>query len=164
MGIIRVRMISGESTIFGTHPHDRTYRTYYITSAWENTLAFVREKGLDDYFTTDYTVTDVRYQSYTPRFMPQNYLKGNSHVFFSCENTVQILLPERFDQDDMVASVTRATDPVPAEQWDAWLDASRPVALMTRPGRLVQIILTNEKGETKLVTRYIYEADIPAGD
>ena len=35
---------------------------------------------------------------------------------------------------------------------------------MTRPGRMVQIILTNSKGETKLVTRYIYEADIPAAD
>ncbi len=162
MGIIRVRMLSGESTIFGTHPHDRKYRTYYITSTWENTLAFVREKGLDAYFTTDYTVTDVRYQSYTPRFMLSSYGIGCSHVFFSCEDTIQIILPERFDQDDMAASVTRATDPVPAEQWTAWLDASRPVALMTRLGRMVQIILTNEKGETKLVTRYIYEADIPA--
>ena len=164
MGIIRVRMISGDSTIFGTHPHDRKYRTYYITSAWENTLAFVREKGLDAHFTADYTVTDVRYQSYTPRFMLSSYGMGGSHVFFSCEDTIQIILPERFDGDDMAASVTRATDPVPAEQWTTWLEASRPVALMTRPGRLVQIILTNEKGETKLVTRYIYEADIPAGD
>jgi hypothetical protein len=60
--------------------------------------------------------------------------------------------------------VTRATDPVPAEKWDAWLEASRPVALMTRPGRMVQIILTNGEGETRLVTRYIYEADIPAAD
>ena len=60
--------------------------------------------------------------------------------------------------------MTRATDPVPAEQWDAWLEASRPVALMTRPGRMVQIILTNGEGETRLVTRYIYEADIPAAD
>ncbi|MBQ4112729.1 MAG: hypothetical protein IJD38_08030, partial [Clostridia bacterium] len=162
MGIIRVRMISGDSTIFGTHPHDRKYRTYYITSTWENTLAFVREKGLDAYFTADYTVTDVRYQSYTPRFMLSSYGMGGSHVFFSCEDTIQIILPERFDGDDMAASVTRATNPVPAEQWTAWLDASRPVALMTRPGRMVQIILTNEKGETKLVTRYIYEADIPA--
>lgn len=161
MGIIRIRMISGDSTIFGTHPHDRKYRTYYITSTWENTLAFVREKGLDAYFTTDYTVTDVRYQSYTPRFKLSSFGMGGSHIFFSCEDTIQIILPERFDQDDMAASVTRATDPVPAEQWTAWLDASRPVALMTRPGRMVQIILTNEKGETKLVTRYIYEADIP---
>ncbi len=161
IGIIRARMISGESTIFGTHPHDRKYQTYYVTSAWENTLAFVREKGLDAYFTAEYTVTDVRYQSYTPRFMLSSYGMGGSHVFFSCEDTVQIILPEHFDRDDMVASVTRATDPVPAEDWNAWLNASRPVALMTRPGRMVQIILTNEKGETKLVTRYIYEADIP---
>lgn len=87
---------------------------------------------------------------------------GGSHVFFSCEDTIQIILPERFDRDDMVASVTRATDPVPAEQWDAWLEASRPVALMTRPGVLVQIILTNADGETRLVTRYLYDTDMPA--
>ena len=165
IGIIRGRMLAGSPHMMeGSHPSDRRYQTYYITSAWENTLAFVREKGLDAYFTADYTVTDVRYQSYTPRFMLSSYGMGGSHVFFSCEDTIQIILPERFDQDDMAASVTRATDPVPAEQWDAWLEASRPVALMTRPGRRVQIILTNDKGETKLVTRYIYEADIPAGD
>ena len=163
IGIIRGRMLAGSPHMMqGSHPSDRKYQTYYITSAWENTLAFVREKGLDAYFTTDYTVTDVRYQSYTPRFMLNRYGIGCSHVFFSCEDTVQILLPEHFDRDDMVTAVTRATDPVPAEQWTAWLEASRPVALMTRPGRMVQIILTNEKGETKLVTRYIYEADIPA--
>lgn len=164
MGIIRVRMISGDSTIFGTHPHDRKYRTYYITSTWENTLAFVREKGLDAYFTADYTITDVRYQSYTPRFMLSSYGMGGSHVFFSCEDTIQIILPERFERNDLTAAVTRATDPVPTEQWDAWLEASRPVALMTRPGRMVQIFLTNGEGETRLVTRYIYEADIPAAD
>lgn len=162
MGIIRARAV--ESSIMGTHPHDRQYVTYYVTSAWENTLAFVREKGLDAHFNADYTITDVRYQSYTPRFMLNGFGMGGSHVFFSCEDTIQIILPERFDQDDMAASVTHATDPVPTEQWTAWLEASRPVALMTRPGRLVQIILTNEKGETKLVTRYIYEADIPAAD
>lgn len=162
IGIIRGRMLAGSPHMMeGSHPSDSKYQTYYITSTWENTLAFVREKGLDAYFTADYTVTDIRYQTYTPRFMLSSYGIGCSHVFFSCEDTIQIILPERFDQDDMVASVTRATDPVPAEDWTAWLEASRPVALMTRPGRMVQIILTNEKGETKLVTRYIYEADIP---
>jgi hypothetical protein len=162
MGIIRARAV--ESSIMGTHPHDRQYVTYYVTSAWENTLAFVREKGLDAHFTADYTITDVRYQSYTPRFMFNGFGMGGSHVFFSCEDTIQIILPERFERNDLAAAVTRATDPVPAEKWDAWLEASRPVALMTRPGRMVQIILTNSKGETKLVTRYIYEADIPAAD
>ena len=84
-----------------------------------------------------------------------------SYVFFSCENTVQIQLLDSFNGRDVVDSVTRATDPVPAEQWDAYLESSRPVALMTRPGYMVQIILENAKGETKLVTRYIYETDIP---
>ena len=77
---------------------------------------------------------------------------------------MQIRLLDSFDGHDITDAVTRATDPVPAEDWNAWLEASRPVALMTRPGRMVQIILTNDKGETKLVTRYIYEADIPATD
>ena len=162
MGIIRACAV--ESSIMGTHPHDRQYVTYYVTSAWENTLAFVREKGLDAHFTTDYTITDVRYQSYAPRFMLNGFGMGGSHVFFSCEHTIQIILPERFARNDLTAAVTRATDPVPTEQWDAWLEASRPVALMTRPGRMVQIILTNGDGETRLVTRYIYEADIPAAD
>lgn len=162
MGIIRARAV--ESTIMGTHPHDRQYVTYYVTSAWENTLSFVREKGLDAHFTTDYTITDVRYQSYAPRFMLNGFGMGGSHVFFSCEDTIQIILPERFERNDLTAAVTRATDPVPAEKWDAYLNASRPVALMTRPGRMVQIILTNGEGETRLVTRYIYEADIPAAD
>ena len=43
-----------------------------------------------------------------------------------------------------------------------YLTASRPVALMTRPGVLVQIILTNADGETRLVTRYLYDTDMPA--
>ncbi len=159
MGIIRARV--AHYTIQGTHPHDRQYQTYYVTSAWENTLAFVREKGLEAHFTADYTITDVRYQSYTPRFMLSGYGMGGSHVFFSCENTIQIIMPERFERNDLVAGVTRATDPVPAEKWDAWLEASRPVALMTRPGVLVQIILTNGEGETKLVTRYLYDTDMP---
>ncbi len=55
-----------------------------------------------------------------------------------------------------------ATDPVPTDKWDAYLDASRPVALMTRPGVMVQIILTNQKGEEKLVTRYLYDEDLSA--
>ncbi len=162
IGIIRAQRLPGNSKLQGSHPSDRRYETYYVTSAWENTLDFIRERGLDEYFTTEYTVTDVRYQRYTPRFMLSRYGMGGSHVFFSCEGTVQIRLPDQFDRDDMVASVTRATDPVPSEQWNAWLNASRPVALMTRPGRMVQIILTNEKSETRLVTRYIYETDIPA--
>ncbi len=163
IGIIRKRRLSSDSTLsrIGSHPHDRKYETYYITSAWENTLAFVREKGLDAHFAADYTISDVRYQRYTPRMFPDKMGMGVSYVFHSCENTVQIELLDYFDADDMVDSVTRATNPIPADKWDAYLEASRPVALMTRPGVMVQIILTNEKGETKLVTRYLYDTDMP---
>lgn len=164
IGIIRSRQIAGNVSMLGTHPSDRKYETFYITASWENTLAFLRERGWDAYFTAEYTVTDVRYQRYTPRYFHPNTEKAVSYVFHSCEDTVQIRLLDSFDGHDITDAVTRATDPVPAEDWNAWLEASRPVALMTRPGRMVQIILTNDKGETKLVTRYIYEADIPATD
>lgn len=146
----------------GTHPTDRQYKTYYVTASWENTLAFVRERELETYFETDYTVTDVRFQRYTPRFSrPGISAIGYSFVFFSCENTVQIRLLDSFDGRDITKSVVQATEPVPAEKWDAYLEASRPVALMTRPGVMVQIILTNAKGEEKLVTRYLYDEEMP---
>lgn len=161
IGIIRIRTVTGGPLSLGSHPHDRKYETYYVTSAWENTLAFVREKDLEVCFTSEYTVTDMRYQRYTPRMMHANTKKAVSYVFHSCDNTVQIRLLDSFDGRDVVDAVTRATNPVPAEAWDAWLEASRPVALMTRPGCMVQIILENQKGETKLVTRYLYDTDMP---
>ena len=159
IGIIRAKRMV-EAPMSGTHPIDRLYETYYITEAWENTLAFVREKGLDAHFETDYTVTDVRYQRYTPRYVSERYNLGISYVFFSCENTVQIRLPDSFDGHEVKENVLLATLPVPSEQWDDCLESSRPVALMTRPGVMVQIILTNAKGEEKLVTRYLYDEDL----
>lgn len=162
IGIIRTRQIAGNSTMLGSHPSDRKYETFYVTASWENTLAFLREKGLDTYFTTEYTITDVRTQRYTPRYFHPNTERAVSYVFHSCEDTVQIRLLDSFDGRDILDNVIRATDPVPADKWDAYLTASRPVALMTRPGVMVQIILTNAKGETKLVTRYLYDMDMPA--
>ncbi len=159
IGIIRTKRTIA-APMSGTHPIDRFYETYYVTAAWENTLAFVREKGLDVHFESDYTVTDVRYQRYTPRYMLDRYGMGVSYVFFSCENTVQIRLLDSFDGHGVKDGVVRATDPVPTDKWDAYLEASRPVALMTRPGVMVQIILTNAKGEEKLVTRYLYDEDL----
>ena len=126
-----------------------------------NTLAFVQEKGLESHFETEYTVTDVRYQRYTPRYALNRYGMAVSYVFFSCENTVQIRLLDSFNGRDVLGSVALATEPVPADKWDAYLENSRPVALMTRPGVMVQIILTNQKGEEKLVTRYLYDQDLP---
>lgn len=104
---------------------------------------------------------DAIKERYTPRMMHANTKKAVSYVFHSCDNTVQIWLLDSFDGRDVVDAVTRATNPVPAEAWDAWLEASRPVALMTRPGCMVQIILENQKGETKLVTRYLDDTDMP---
>ncbi len=161
IGIIRARRVMPDAFMEGTHPAEDLYETYYVTEAWVNTLAFVREKGLESHFETDYTVTDVRYQRYTPRYMLDRYGMAASYVFFSCENTVQIRLLDSFNGRDVKGSVVLATEPVPADKWDAYLENSRPVALMTRPGVMVQIILTNQKGEEKLVTRYLYDQDMP---
>ena len=165
IGIIRVRLMEGHS-IISNHPHDRKYVTFYVTEAWENTLPLLRQKGLDTYFSTEYTITAVQYQRYEPRFLDDKLVDGASYVFHSCDNLIQILLPDDANPGDLIkepiAAIATATDPVPAEQWDAYLTASRPVALMTRPGVLVQIILTNADGETRLVTRYLYDTDMPA--
>ena len=161
VGIIRIRTTIS-NRLLGTHPSDRKYETFYVTASWENTLAFLRERGLDTYFATEYTITDVRTQRYTPRYFDPRTENAVSYVFHSCENAVQIRLLDGFDSHDLTDAVTRATDPVPADKWDAYLTASRPVALMTRPGVLVQIILTNADGETRLVTRYLYDTDMPA--
>ncbi len=159
IGIIRAKRVNHNSML-GMHPYDRQYETYYITEAWVNTLAFVREKGLDACFESDYTVTDLRYQRYTTRYAPNRYGMAVSFVFFSCENTVQIMMPDSFDGRGIKDNVVLATEPVPADLWDACLESSRPVALMTRPGVMVQIILTNQKGEERLVTRYLYDEDL----
>ena len=161
IGIIRARRVMPDAFMEGTHPAEDLYETYYVTEAWANTLAFVQEKGLESHFETEYTVTDVRYQRYTPRYALNRYGMAVSYVFFSCENTVQIRLLDSFNGRDVQGSVVLATEPVPADKWDAYLENSRPVALMTRPGVMVQIILTNQKGEEKLVTRYLYDQDLP---
>ena len=163
IGIVRMcRSTYASAMMDSKHPSDKGYETYYVTASWENTMSFLRERELDACFESEYTVTDVRYQRYTPRcFLTDNYGRAVSFVFFSCENTVQIRLLDSFDGMDITGSVVSATDPVPADQWDAYLDASRPVALMTRPGVMVQIILTNEKGEERLVTRYLYDEEMP---
>ena len=161
VGIIRIRTTIS-NRLLGTHPSDRKYETFYVTASWENTLAFLRERGLDTYLATEYTITDVRTQRYTPRYFDPRTENAVSYVFHSCENAVQIRLLDGFSSYDLTDAVTRATDPVPADKWDACLTASRPVALMTRPGVLVQIILTNADGETRLVTRYLYDTDMPA--
>ena len=161
VGIIRIRTTIS-NRLLGTHPSDRRYETFYVTASWENTLAFLRERGLDTYFATEYTITDVRTQRYTPRYFDPRTENAVSYVFHSCENTVQIRLLDGFSSYDLTDAVIRATDPVPADKWDAYLTASRPVALMTRPGVFVQIILTNADGEERLVTRYLYDTDIPS--
>lgn len=160
LGIIRLR--SRQSRQLSTHPFDRTYETYYITEKFQNTLTFLREQGLDAYFTADATVTEVRVQRYTPRFLTVGGGHALSYVFFACDNTIQLYVPETgpMSFEDWMGG----GEALPEDVWDTYIQNSRSVALMTRPGRMVQIILTNAEGEQKLVTRYIYESDIPTGN
>lgn len=159
LGILRIRMTEGTRT--DTHPFDDTYETYYLTAAYQNTLAFLEERDCLGYFDNDYTVTDVSIKRYFPRFYTGS---GSAHcpsyVFFSCDNILQAV-PD-FDVKFGPGFQTRlenCTDAVSADEWDAYIQSSRPVALMTRPGIMVQIMLTNARGEEKMVTRYLYDED-----
>ncbi|MBQ3508045.1 MAG: hypothetical protein IJA91_05785 [Clostridia bacterium] len=160
LGIIRIRTM--QSTKLSTHPFDRAYETYYVTENFQNTLAFLREWDLDAYFTADATITEIRVQRYTPRFLTVSGGHALSYVFFACDNNVQLYVPDNRPMafEDWIGG----GEALPATEWDIYLQNSRSVALLTRPGRMVQIILTNAEGEQKLVTRYIYESDIPTGE
>lgn len=164
IGIIRAQNISGYRTT-ETHPFDGFYVNFYITALHENTLAFLEERGLTECFTGGYTVTDLRTQLYEPRFTAQGKpIIQISQIFYSCDNVIQIAIDPNFESDDQREHLEHNTTPVPATEWDTYIQNSRSVALLTRPGRMVQIILTNAEGEQKLVTRYIYESDIPTGN
>ncbi len=158
IGIIRVRLVEGNGTnMLSAHPTDREYDTFYITAAYENTLAFMEDKGLTAYFETDYTVTEVRTQYYAPRMITVGTDRALSYVFFACDNVVQIALDPQYDSRDHMEQLTLNTFAVPENQWDEYIENSRSVALMTRPGQMIQIMLENAEGEKKLVTRYLYD-------
>jgi hypothetical protein len=164
IGILRCTLVEGNiDKWMGTHPFDRNYETYYLTAAYENTLAFLAERGLTELFENPYTVESVRIRPYTPRFYIYDNDHTPSYVFFSCDNAVQAL-PEpidvQVDSYEFYTNLDDLTTAVPESEWDTYIQNSRPVALMTRPGVMVQIRLTNANGEEKLVTRYMYdEAD-----
>ncbi len=160
IGILRCVLTEGNiDKWINPHPFDRNYETYYLTAAYENTLAFLSERGLTELFENPYTVESVRIRPYTPRFYQYDD-RALSYVFFSCDNVVQAL-PEPIDvQMDSYAFYTNLDDlttAVPEAEWDAYIQNSRALALLTRPGTMVQIILTNADGEQKLVTRYLYD-------
>ena len=162
IGILRCVLAEGNiDKLMGTHPFDRTHETYYLTAAYENTLAFLAERGLTDLFESPYTVESVRIRPYTPRFHDDGD-RAPSYVFFSCENVVQALPSPsdvQVDAYDFYTTLEDLTTPVPESEWDTYIQNSRAVALMTRPGVMVQITLTNAQGEKKLVTRYLYDED-----
>ena len=159
LGILRIRVTEGTRT--DTHPFDDTYETYYLTAAYRNTLAFLEERGYLGYFDNDYTVTDVSIKRYLPRFYEGS---GSGHcpsyVFFSCDNILQAVpdLDVKFGSG-FQTRLENCTDAVSPDEWEAYIQNSRSVALMTRPGVMVQILLTNARGEELLVTRYLYDED-----
>jgi hypothetical protein len=160
IGILRCTMIEGNmDKLFMPHPFERHYEVYYLTEAYENTLAFLAERGLTKYFVNPYTVESVRIRPYTPRFYDSGD-RAPSYVFFSCENVVQALSSRSDIRVDVYTALDDLTTPVPESAWDAHIQNSRAVALMTRPGVMVQITLTNARGEKKLVTRYLYDGAI----
>lgn len=158
VGIIRARAleVSG-ARLLNTHPTDRQYHTFYVTAAYERTLAFMEAKGLTSCFETNYKITEVRTQPYTPRMVTVGTERALSYVFFACDNVVQISLDPQYDSRDHMEQLTLNTSAVPEDEWDEYIANSRSVALMTRPGQMVQIMLENAEGETKLVTRYLYD-------
>ena len=159
LGILRIRVTEGTRT--DTHPFDDTYETYYLTTAYQNTLAFLEERRYLGYFDNDYTVTDVSIKRYLPRFYEGS---GSGHcpsyVFFSCDNILQAVpdLDVKFGSG-FQTRLENCTDAVSPDEWEAYIQNSRSVALMTRPGVMVQILLTNARGEELLVTRYLYDED-----
>lgn len=155
IGIIRI--LNGSFSLLGNHPSDRKYDTFYITAAYENTLAFLSERELTAYFESAYTVTEVRTQRYTPRMVTVGTERALSYVFFACDNVVQIHLSAAYDTRNHMDQLKLNTVAVPEAEWDEYIDNSRSVALMTRPGLMVQIMLENAEGEKKLVTRYLYD-------
>lgn len=160
VGILRISALEGVENPddIKTHPFEQDYETYYLTAAFEQTLAFLRERGLTHYLENPYTVKDVRIRPYIPRFYDDEDC-APSYVFLSCEDTVQAL-PEPSETAvnayTFAEGLDASTTPVPADRWDTYIQSSRPVALMTRPGVMVQILLENEDGKERLVTRYLY--------
>ena len=159
LGILRIRVTVGTRT--DTHPFDDTYETYYLTAAYQNTLAFLEERDCLGYFDNDYTVTDVSIKRYLPRFyMGSGSAHCPSYVFFSCDNILQAVPDVDVEYGPRFQTrLENCTDAVSADEWDAYIQNSRAVALMTRPGVMVQILLTNADGEQRLVTRYLYDED-----
>ena len=104
---------------------------------------------------------EVRIAPYTPRFTEKD--RVCSYVFYACENVWQILPPPMsVSLRDLPARLHNMTTELPEGEWDAYIRNSRAVALMTRPGVMVQIKLKNTDGQSISVTRYLYDVDIPS--
>ena len=156
LGIIRFSNL--RSNLLSTHPFDRAYRTYYVTENFSRTLDFLRERGLDTLFTADVTVEEVRVQRYTPRFFPRfDHSNPPSYVFFACDNVLQFHINE--SDVHTFEDWLKGGETVPPDEWSTYIQPARSVALLTRPGTLVQIKMTNADGDPVYVTRYLYDGE-----
>ena len=146
----------------GNHPFNGTYATYYLTAAYRHTLAFLEERGLPGCFDNAYAVEEVRIQHYEPRFHPTVNDEPYSYVFFADGNTIQAFPPPMEEHTptgtfyDMMRACTTVVDEA---EWDTYIQPARSVALLTRPGTLVQIKMTNADGDPVYVTRYLYDGE-----
>jgi hypothetical protein len=148
----------------GSHPFNGVYATYYLTAAYGRTLAFLEERGLLGCFENSYAVEEVRIQRYEARYHPTVNDEPYSYVFFANENTIQAFPPpmEEFTSTETFYDLMRAcTTIVDEADWDRYMTNARSVALLTRPGTLVQIKMTNADGDPVYVTRYLYDTDRP---
>lgn len=148
----------------GSHPFNGVYATYYLTAAYGRTLAFLEERGLLGCFENSYAVEEVRIQRYEARYHPTVNDEPYSYVFFANENTIQAFPPpmEEFTSTETFYDLMRAcTTIVDEADWDRYMTNSRSVALLTRPGTLVQIKMTNADGDPVYMTRYLYDTDCP---
>ncbi len=114
---------------------------YYITPAYTRTLAFLEAHDLTKHMSASYTVTAVLVQDYTPRHHADSAM---TYQFRSVPNLNQL-------DGKHVAGVTR----LPEDEWDATIAASVPTAMLTRPGRMIFIIMENAEGQEMAVTRFV---------
>ncbi len=124
-------------------PLSRDSEIFYITADYTRTLAFLEERDLTQYMTASYTVKAVLVQPCTPRLV-ENRERGITYLFRSYPN-LNILDGMRVDD------VTR----LPVSDWEDAIADSVPTAMLTRPGRLIFIVLENEEGREMGVTRFV---------
>ncbi len=133
---------SEEAKVLEPISHDS--EIYYLTADYTRTLAYLAEHDLAQYLTpTSYTVKDVLVQPYTPR-TGNNRERGITYLFRSYPNLNQL----DGKHVDLVTSL-------PESEWEEVIAASVPTAMLTRPGRMIFIVMENANGQDLAMTRFV---------